>query len=144
MKFETCFKVGHTYKQQVGFRTTLKPQMKAFNFLLLSTFIVLISLHLIAADSDADDTSVAQRASTRQNNRVDRRHNRVQRRHSVWSDIKDWFKTGHQRRKSRRFNRKLNRMDRRGRRQGRRHGRQENRQDRRHDRQERRDDFFND
>lgn len=132
------------YKQQVLQATHQTSKMKAFNFLLLSTFIVLISLHLIAADSDADDTSVAQRASARQNNRVDRRHNRVERRHSVWSDIKDWFKAGHQRRKSRRFNRKLNRMDRRERRQGRRHGRQENRQGRRNDRQQRRDDFFSD
>jgi hypothetical protein len=116
--------------------------MKAFNYLLLSTFIVFISLHSIAASSDADDTSVAQRASARQNNRVDRRHNRVNRRQSVWSDIKDWFKAGHQRRKSRRHNRKLNRMERREKRHGRRDGRQDNRQNRRDSRQERRDDFF--
>ena len=109
--------------------------MKAFNFLILSTFVILISLELIAADSDADDTTAAQRSSTRHDNRVDRRSTRVNRRHSVWSDIKDWFKAGHQRRKSRRHNRKLNRLDRREGRQGRRHGRQDNRQTRR-------DDFF--
>lgn len=111
--------------------------MKAFNFFLLSALVILVSLQLIAADSDWDDSTVSQRASNRQDNRVGRRHNRQTRRHNVWTDIKDWFKAGHQRRKSRRFNRRLNRKDRRERRQNRRHGRQENRQNRR-------DDFFND
>lgn len=143
---ETCFSLFYinlshlrnSPSPKLAIPETRHPlQMKAFNFFLLSALVILVSLQLIAADSDMDDSTVSQRASNRQDNRVGRRQNRQTRRHSVWQDIKNWFKVGHQRRESRRFNRKLNRQDRRAGRQGRRNGRQDNRQNRR-------DDFFSD
>ena len=109
--------------------------MNAFNFLFLSAVVILISFQLIVADSDWEDNNFKRRSSNRQNNRVGRRDNRQHHRSNVWEDIKSWFKTGHQNRKSRRYNHRSNRSDKRDKRQGRKHERQNNRHNRR-------DDFF--
>ena len=99
--------------------------MKYFSFLILATFVLLISCSLISATDNGSDSDW----STVQ----DRVTKRGDRRHSVWEDIKNWFKTGAQRRQSRRLNRRLRRQDRRNDRKERRHDRHEKRDERRED-----------
>lgn len=104
--------------------TTNQFSMKYLSYLLLASFALLLSCSLIQAGSgsDSDKSTVSERHTKR-----------VDRRHGLWSDIKNWFKTGAQRRKSRRLNRRLRRHDRQENRQERRHHRYDNRQERRED-----------